>query len=235
MYCKNCGKTIEDNSTFCPYCGTNQGTAPTGYYDQRKNIRQSELAAINSMVAYFSPKEQQYAEYFRLDKVLSQADIELALKPKAPIVLGSIALVFFIFSIWAAIGKATGWRDFCLVVGCLITFLALIFAGVYVINRVFWKKQQEKSTASFQALDDELSNHYDAYGYCPLGFEQTVPDNLRDIRDAIVSGYADSITDAVNYLAQRSHNETMERNAVATAKSAKKAAGYAAASFFLKK
>lgn len=26
MYCQNCGKQIADNSTFCPYCGTNQKT-----------------------------------------------------------------------------------------------------------------------------------------------------------------------------------------------------------------
>ena len=74
MYCKNCGKTIEDNSTFCPYCGANQNAAPAGYYDQRKNIRQSELAEINNMIAYFSPKEEQYAEFDRLSRMLRQTE-----------------------------------------------------------------------------------------------------------------------------------------------------------------
>ena len=27
MYCTNCGKTIEDGSDFCPFCGAKQLTA----------------------------------------------------------------------------------------------------------------------------------------------------------------------------------------------------------------
>lgn len=26
MYCKHCGKEIDDNSTFCKYCGKSQGS-----------------------------------------------------------------------------------------------------------------------------------------------------------------------------------------------------------------
>ena len=97
MYCKNCGKTIEDNSTFCPYCGANQNAAPAGYYDQRKNIRQSELAEINNMIAYFSPKEEQYAEFDRLSRMLGQADREIAAKPKGAIIMWIITLTFTMF------------------------------------------------------------------------------------------------------------------------------------------
>ena len=30
MYCKHCGKEIDDNSTFCKYCGKSQGNAQKG-------------------------------------------------------------------------------------------------------------------------------------------------------------------------------------------------------------
>ena len=244
MYCKNCGKTIEDNSTFCPYCGANQNAAPTAaecHYDRRKDIRQSELAEINNMIAYFSPKEQQYAEFDRLSRMLGQADREIAAKPKGAIIMGIITLTFTMFGIWATAANSSGWQGFCFTVALIAALPTLVVTGVYIFNRIYWKKQKEKNAPVLAALNDELVNYYDAYGYCPLGIEQTYPAILRDIRDAIVSGYADSTTDAVNYLAQRSHNETMESNAAATAKaaasaakSAKKAARYSAASFFFK-
>lgn len=28
MFCKNCGKEIDDGATFCPHCGASQGSTP---------------------------------------------------------------------------------------------------------------------------------------------------------------------------------------------------------------
>ena len=166
MYCKNCGKTIEDNSTFCPYCGTNQNAAPTAaecHYDRRKDIRQSELAEINNMIAYFSPKEQQYAEFDRLSRMLGQADREIAAKPKGAIIMGIITLTFTMFGIWATAANSSGWQGFCFTVALIAALPTLVVTGVYIFNRLYWKKQKEKNAPVLAALNDELVNYYDAY------------------------------------------------------------------------
>lgn len=39
MYCKNCGKQISDNSSFCNYCGANQGDiSPTRNEQSQKGL-----------------------------------------------------------------------------------------------------------------------------------------------------------------------------------------------------
>ena len=38
-YCKKCGKQIEDDSVFCPYCGTTQGNQQANY-NQQSNYSQ---------------------------------------------------------------------------------------------------------------------------------------------------------------------------------------------------
>ena len=36
MYCKNCGKEIDDDSKFCQYCGVEQSKKETGTYTEPK-------------------------------------------------------------------------------------------------------------------------------------------------------------------------------------------------------
>lgn len=38
MYCYKCGKEINDNATFCSYCGTNQAVNDTPQEDQGEQI-----------------------------------------------------------------------------------------------------------------------------------------------------------------------------------------------------
>ena len=45
MFCKNCGKEIPDNATFCTYCGAQTGMAQPGYQQpqyQQSQYRQSD-------------------------------------------------------------------------------------------------------------------------------------------------------------------------------------------------
>ena len=37
MYCKNCGKEIDDNSTFCPYCGQQIAENADKFYNNGYN------------------------------------------------------------------------------------------------------------------------------------------------------------------------------------------------------
>lgn len=37
MYCKNCGKKIDDNSPTCSHCGSAQGTVYVPYTPEKKD------------------------------------------------------------------------------------------------------------------------------------------------------------------------------------------------------
>ncbi len=56
MYCKNCGKEIDDNSTFCPYCGQ-QINENTDYYytgNNNNNNIKKESQVIGILAIIFS-------------------------------------------------------------------------------------------------------------------------------------------------------------------------------------
>ena len=58
MYCKNCGKEIDDNSTFCPYCGQqiaeNADKIYKGFNNQNNNYnnnkKESQVIGILAIV-----------------------------------------------------------------------------------------------------------------------------------------------------------------------------------------
>ncbi len=56
MFCKNCGKEIDDNSTFCPYCGQ-QINENTDYYytgNNNNNNIKKESQVIGILAIVFS-------------------------------------------------------------------------------------------------------------------------------------------------------------------------------------
>ncbi len=45
MFCKNCGKEINDDASFCPYCGTRQGIG--------RNEKSSRSLLAAGLLAFF--------------------------------------------------------------------------------------------------------------------------------------------------------------------------------------
>ena len=97
-------------------------------------------------------------------------------------------------------------------------------------------------------LAQELTQHFRAYGYCPVGPEYTNPSILQQIMSVIQSGRAETPKEAINVLLDDAHKSSMEFAAMLTARNAQAAAEYAqgaaagatasavfsAANFFLK-
>lgn len=57
MYCKNCGKELENTASFCPYCGTKQSDTPT-------SNQQQTYTPYTNQQQYYSPQPggQMYAQ-----------------------------------------------------------------------------------------------------------------------------------------------------------------------------
>lgn len=50
MYCKNCGKQLENTVSFCPYCGTKQSDTPT------ENQQQTTYTPYTNQQQYYAPQ-----------------------------------------------------------------------------------------------------------------------------------------------------------------------------------
>ena len=57
MYCKNCGKPIDPNSTYCPDCGANQNDSNTTTTNVQHNrpIEQDAPSAGFAILSFFFP------------------------------------------------------------------------------------------------------------------------------------------------------------------------------------
>ena len=94
----------------------------------------------------------------------------------------------------------------------------------FSINANVKKSRRKKFQKESDELLDELWNNYISYGPCLLGFEFTIPENLEEIRNLLLSGRANNIRDAVNTMLDDKHKRQLESFAAATAQYAQQAA-----------
>lgn len=234
-FCKQCGTDLQE-AKFCPNCGTavegevvvvQQGTVTS---TMGTDIRQNNLMIMRQVIDYFSAKGNLYEE---LDVVSAEVEER---KNKSSI-------------IWMILGIA------CLLFG-IIGGISLLMIAVGVILIVRYFKLKKDNQAKLQAAEErqenllnEIYTYYEAYDNCPVGLEYTRPSILCAINDLLRAGRANTVSDAINLYLDDIHKANMENLAVETmkaaqetaessaqaAKSAKKAAGYSSASFWLKR
>ena len=249
-FCKPCG-TNWDGAKFCPGCGA---AADSETAVQRRSsaasvnadIRRQSLADMNDMIRYFGAKK---AQYDALDAVSERVNALEAKRHTGWLVAG---IVCALLAIWIlCIGSSENY---------LLAAIIMLAppAGMIALFVLLRKKTQEKLDAALIQQADltiELTDHYNAYGYCPIGFKYTSPLALNTINDIIREGRANTPEAAINVLLDDLHKYEMEQAAKQTAeaatatmknteqiakntkdaaKSARKAAGYASASFWFK-
>ena len=140
------------------------------------------------------------------------------------LVIGIILIVIFshLFLIRATNDRSWISGELAFYVIAVLTGIGLIIAfssNARRHNRIKVKYQKESDE-----LLDELWSNYISYGPCLLGFEFTIPENLEEIRDLLLSGRANNIRDAVNTMLDDKHKRQLESLAAATAKYAQQAA-----------
>lgn len=222
-FCRNCGAEMA-GAKFCPSCGAAaegdvvvvQNAAPIPGAD----ARQRSMLEMEHMLNYFGARKAQYDEF---DACAQEAG-ERAGKSKGGFLAGAI--------ICTVIGFIAHWFFFLLGGG----FLAL-----FILTKISNKKKMNAAIARCGELEAELSEYYQAYGYCPVGFEYTRPSTLEILYDIIRKGRATTPGDAINlYLADLDRAEmvnAMKEAADATkeaARQSRRAANYSAMNFWFK-
>lgn len=224
-FCKNCGAELND-ARFCSSCGASaNGDAGVPV---TADVRQRSIADMQHMISYFGAKKAQYDEF---EKVSNEVMDRSTRGYGGWIVTAVISMLIAIFSEAAFFYVA-----------------AVAFVAGFVFFRMQNKKKLAVAVAHQTALKDELESYFEAYGYCPVGFEYTKPATLETLYELIRKGRVTTPGDAINtYLADQEQAEMRRlqeeataaaketaKNTKKAAKSAKKAAGYASASFWFK-
>ena len=62
MYCKNCGKQIDDNSRFCNYCGASQGERKAAEAGQASGAARGSGAGNGRMNEQYAGNEEANGE-----------------------------------------------------------------------------------------------------------------------------------------------------------------------------
>lgn len=235
-FCVNCGSEYTEGQKFCHSCGAPLNTAvsyppqqvpsqpasPSLADNSVQSVfieRNSHIEEMTRMCNYFLPYSQKYNRFLYLQRWLSTG---VGLVPC--LVIGIILIVIFshLFLIRATNDRSWISGELAFYVIAVLTGIGLIIAfssNARRHNRIKVKYQKESDE-----LLDELWSNYISYGPCLLGFEFTIPENLEEIRDLLLSGRANNIRDAVNTMLDDKHKRQLESLAAATAKYAQQAA-----------
>lgn len=260
-FCSKCGKQLQEGSNFCDGCGAsvniNTQVNPT------QETRKSSLEEMDKMINYFSKKQAQYDEYDNCVEQLSYYSnpstvirIDEKLPWKGPtgkpfilIAIGIMALCY----VWLTLGLTFAEQDYSKIIAPIIVLIigiVMLVSGIVIrkkynsvyrsFNQYIKTKQiseKERLIKQYQdrcnQLSEELDTHFKNYGYCAVAESYTNPKILREIREPINIGRADTIKESMNLLVQDAHNAEMASHAAATANSARSAArGANVAAFF---
>lgn len=229
--CKQCGADL-NGAKFCPNCGASangematQQAAPVG-----ADTRQRSLAEMDRMRSYFGAKKQDYDDFHAVSAEIEERSDRTYGGWIGAAVIAALIGIFF--------------------KGGFLFFLAA--AACVALSVVLSKKNKTELAAAVlkqEEIANRLQTYYDEYGYCSIGFEYTEPSILEVLYDYIRKGRASNPGDAINiYLADVDRAEMLKLQAEATeaaketaantkkaAKQSRRAAGYSAASFWLKK
>lgn len=228
MWCQNCGSQVQDDAAFCMNCGTAVGgialVRQASNVAQRTSIRQDECAELDRMIEYFSVKKTDYEKYDRLCKQINPSRWR---KPVPLLVFGIILTAFGSLTLLlgisvAAMEEAAGVLYIIMGIAPLIGGISMI---VGFVRRSASKSQEYKDLLKkFSQQSEILYQHYLGYGDCLVSVEYTNPENLKVIRQTLLSGRADTIKEAINILIEDTYRDNMHAVAIQAANAAKQAA-----------
>lgn len=195
MYCKRCGHSIGDNYLFCPVCGQGVHEDCSDSVSNRFNIRNSEAEELNRMIAYFSRKSDQYAEYEKLCLQLNPGKN----KPRVGMLVWSIIILSGVaFSLLLSVYRLKFSKDDLVMIIPAVGGVSLLIG--FFIREIVRKKRNREICAALGVLSSDLYQHYLNYGPSLISAEFTNPQNLIAIYNILTSGRADTIKESMNIL-----------------------------------
>lgn len=250
-YCVNCGTEMSEQHKYCPNCGTasvvssNQdvtvdtcvsaisNNSVNVFTTDTKSIRRNELSEMDKLINYFSIKQNVYDEYDLVSDMICRLAGGTS---KAPLVWGiivmAIGLLFSCICLGLVISLGIDYFDFASFVADFFFVLLFMGGGSALIGLFLSLKKKRKKqlidyTDRYYRLSDELYKYYCGYEECPIGPEYTNPKNLLVVKRTIISGRANTITDALNVLVEDAFRADMKNIALLTAQYAQQSAQYA--------
>lgn len=196
--------------------------------NDRMDVRNKELQAMDDLIKFFSVKQSLYDEYDQVSNLIYRLSRGSS---KAAMVWGIIVMA--VGAVFCIIGLSSlGASDPEVGIVFLVYGLIIAIAGGVLMGLFFKIKNRNRqklvdSTNRYYELSDELYKYYCKYTNCPVGPEYTNPSNLMVVQRTIISGRADTIKEALNLLVEDAHREKMENLASQTAQYAQQAAVYA--------
>lgn len=259
-FCSKCGMQLQEGSNFCNGCGASVNI--NTQVNPSQETRKASLEEMDKMIKYFSKKQAQYDEYdncveqlsyYRNPSTVIRIDEKLPWKGPTgkPFIIIAIGILVFSFMwiMYAYIAFQDKSKMIAPVI-VLIIGIVMLVSGIVIrtkYNSVYRSFNQHIKTKQISEkerlikqyqdrcdqLSEELDTHFKNYGYCAVAESYTNPKILREIREPINIGRADTIKESMNLLVQDAHNAEMESHAAATANSARSAArGANVAAFF---
>lgn len=100
----------------------------------------------------------------------------------------------------------------------IVLYIALLFllaVSVQIIKRIITIPAYKKNIAKIDNTFNELTNIYNEYERttgrcCPVPFDRSHPEAIKEITEIINSNRADSVKDAINIIISDQHNSKME-------------------------
>ena len=262
-FCPNCGAEINIEMKFCGSCGMAVDSLlkpaddkPATYLEQQAQVRTESIKEMNRMIDYFARKQREYNEYDECrEAVVYWSNPNAAVKSVSMASYGFGVTLLILGLIFLVPGAISLLADFTF--GHFkFSSVSLIIAGAGLLGVIFGpilighfnsRSAAERAKMSayynerFITLANDLTQHYNNYGYCAVGAEYTNPKILIRIAKLIRDGRAETIKEAINILHMEAHNSYMELQAQLTANASAKAADsastaafFSAASFLLK-
>ena len=221
MFCPNCSNKIDDNSDFCSYCGT-QINSNTSLITTKNNsfptdttsisqLRKEELQKADDMLLHFSSMQAVYSAY----DMAAENIIKCQRYSKAALIW---AIITSPFTILISIATLISSQVFNSTEATFAFLLANAFSGFlftfYFRRTAKIKSRLQASVEEFCEYSSLLMKHFRAYEDCPVGPQYTNPENLRTIKNTIISGRADTVKEALNILVAHSYRNIGRNHSV---------------------
>lgn len=226
MLCSKCGKQLQDDVSFCSYCGTKVNNIEPQNTSQKVNSkhskpnnRETSIEQVKNLLNYFSQKSGTYNEFDKVTATLhniraGRSGTQKFLSRFFFLISSILLLLALSIAIAGIISNRQnntlgGLANFSFGSMFFILFLILgiysLAAGIVLFvvdnkrNNRYMNSLKFYSNRYFE-LSDELYLNYINYKDCPIKPEFTNPANIFVVQKTLLSGQADSVEEAVAVL-----------------------------------
>lgn len=199
--------TAEKNDVYFNRENTNFAEDYNTYreIETRKESRIASIKELGNAYQYFSVRRD---DYEKLDDMKEW--IENTKNGAVGLLVGIFLNVIAFISVYDVSDSRYG---ICMDDVAFILFLfAIAGALIYRFVHIFKKKARYK--VKIENLENDLIDYYNAYGYCPLGYEYSKPEIIHILADYVRKGRADTTKEALEIMFKDLHNQIVEDNVV---------------------